>query len=131
MNKEAILAEKRAQISLLHSEMNSISQIELGRLYMIKELERYDERYYESYGFFECFNRDSVRFNVIASDFPKYQDSAYRRMRGNINSYAYNGLFERLTRVKKDDLPLLVGLRYASVDLEKILKGKKRIKIDG
>ena len=125
MNKEAILAEKRAQISIIHSEMNSINKIELGRLYRIMEYSK------ESYGFFECFNRDSARFNVIASDCENYRDTTYGRMRGNINSYGYTGLFERLTRIKRDDLPLLVGLRYRSVDFEKILKGKKRIKIDG
>jgi len=130
MNKEAVIQQKLDLINHTQQEIESINKIELGRLYMLKELYGKDELH-DTYGFFECYNTESIRFNVVASTSPKYDDSGSRRMRGNINSYGYAGLYERLTRVKKDDLPLLVGLLYASVDLEKILKGKKKIKIDG
>lgn len=133
MNKEAVIQEKLDLIKHTQQEIESINKIELGRLYLLRETYRYElgGELYETYGFFECYNTESIRFNVVASTSPQYKDSKSRRMRGNINSYGYADLYKRLTRVQKSELPLLVGLPYVSVDLEKILKGKKKIKIDG
>jgi hypothetical protein len=136
MNKEALINEKLEMIRRLEKEISSIEKIELNRLYRINE--NYREAgpkdseilISETVGYFECFNRESVRFCVAASDNPIYCDKRWKH-RGNITSFGYAGLDDRLTRVKKDDLPLLIGLKFKSVEFEKILKKRKRVKVDG
>lgn len=116
MNKKAILEEKRKHIKDIQQEIESIKNIELRRLYKIKE----SGLIAETYGYFKHFNRESVRFCVVASDYPSYDDT----------KFGYIGLRNCISQAKKSDLPLLFGMRYKSIDLEKILKGKKRIKIN-
>lgn len=132
MNKEIILKEKQMMIKNLQKDIECIKKIELKRLYKIPELRIDNENVtqVDTYGYFECFNRESIRFCVVASDIPNYGKNRRRGFRANINSFHYVGLYKRLTQVYKDELPLLVGLQYKSVELEKIFKGKKRIKIN-
>jgi hypothetical protein len=98
----------------------------------------------DTYGYFECFNRESARFIIIASD-AYYTDKKWRDHRGYTRALNYvssdnswkggavievkiTSLASGLSPVKELDLPLLVGMKYKSPEYEKILKGRKRLK---
>jgi hypothetical protein len=101
---------------------------------------------FDSYGYLECYNRESARFIIIASDSPKYSDTKGRGRRGNIEALNYvllsktswkgpaligvtvASLASKLTIVAEKDLPLLIGMRYKSPEFEKVLKGRKQLK---
>jgi hypothetical protein len=134
MSKESIIKNKQALIEQTQDEINQLNLLETNRLYKIEDFD-WDHsilksRIFETWGFIECFNKESVRFCIVASNNSRYSDSTKRwRRRGNVTSFDYS-VYSKLTHAKKDDLPLLVGLKYRHVELEQILKGTKRIKLD-
>ena len=85
------------------------------------------------------FNKLTVRFRIIASNNPRYTQSnrwsGWRSKIKNVANFYYDKLYRSysgpvLTPAKKDDLPLLVGLEYKFPELELILKGKMKVKLD-
>ena len=120
--KEAIIMEKKRAIELLQRELDGISKVELRRLYKTAE-EDWDGsalkvRTFESWGYPETFNKESIRFCIVASDNPRYGRSNRWRKRKNISAFNYDYLVDKLTRAKKDDIPLLIGLPYKFPELE-------------
>lgn len=133
--KEKILAEKKKAIEVLQNELDQINRIEIGRLYKIKDND-WDHsllkiRAFESWGYPETFNKESIRFCIVASNNPHYDRGRWRDRRKNINALNYENLVDKLTRATKTDLPLLLGLDYRFPELEPLFKGKSRIKLDG
>jgi hypothetical protein len=88
-------------------------------------------RAFESWGYPETFNKESIRFCIVASNNPRYDRGRWRGRRKNINALNYENLVDKLTRATKTDLPLLLGLDYRFPELEPLFKGKSRIKLDG
>jgi hypothetical protein len=145
MNRENVLQNLEVRLQTLQSMIASVNKIELNTLYKFTEV--YDLKDYESYGYFECYNRESARFVIIASSNPLYRDSKWRG-RGYIRALQYVNLSETLwnngamikakvipladylTRVAETDLPLLIGMKYRSPEYEKVLRGKKKLKYD-
>lgn len=132
--KDTIIADKQKEIQELQNDIAQLNQMEIGRVYKIAEKDwaPYTNKpcSFESWGYIECFNKESVRFCIIASDNPRYGRTRWRGRRANVASYNYYNLFSRLTRARRDDLPLLVGMKIKSVELEMIFKGRKKVKLD-
>jgi hypothetical protein len=150
MNKETVLKDLATRLKIVQCMIASVNKIELNTVYKYTH-SCYDrnissERVFDTYGYFECYNRESARFIVIASDSPKYSDTRGRGCRGNIDALNYvflsgttwkgqaltdvtvASLATKLTIVSEKDLLLLVGMKYKSPELEKILRGRKKLK---
>jgi hypothetical protein len=149
MNKETVLIDTELKLTILEVQIECIKKIELNTLYKVKD-EIYGLNPFDTYGYFECFNRDSARFVIIASNNPEYHDYdkssqgySFRKfieampfiilsnvvMKGTCTVDAkITPLSDRLSPVAEDELPLMVGMKYKSPDFEKVLKGKKKLK---
>jgi hypothetical protein len=150
MNKDTILKDLALKIQIVRAQVASVKKIELNTVYKYLE-HTYDQstssiELFETYGYFESYNRESARFVVIATDSPKYSDAKGRGERGYTIALEYVDLSEtkwktssmieakitslasKLSPMKETDLPLLVGMKYKSPEYEKILKGRKRLK---
>jgi hypothetical protein len=146
MNKETVLKDLSTKLQIIQAQIASVNKIELNKVYRYEDynteagLELVD-----TYGYFECFNRESARFVVIASDNSRYSDKKFRDRRGytkplnfvsSDNTWKGGAVIEvkitslasKLSPVKEIDLPLLVGMKYKSPEYEKILKGRKKLK---
>jgi hypothetical protein len=128
MNKDGILELKLDCIDKLQEEIDNIRQLEAKRLYKIKELDwsmqGQKDTLFETWGYIECFNKESCRVCVVASNNDRYSDKSGRH-RHNINMFDYYKLANNVTRAKRIDLPLLLGLPFRSTELELLFKGKK------
>jgi len=132
MNKEKILREKLGAIEVLRTEIAEINRLELYRLYRWRGVWRRgwgNEATYDMWGYAEVFNKESVRFCIVATDSPGFEHVHLSRSRGNITALLYSYL-SKLSRVRREDIPLMVAMRYKFVELEEILKGRGRVKID-
>ena len=133
MNKEKILALKEGLIADLKEEIEAVKSIELNRLYRMEDSEfdyHIEKRVpRDTWGFLETFNKDSACFCVVASNNSNYSDLRRRGWRGNLKPLGYRTIDKKLTPAKRSDLPLMIGIGYASVDMEALLKGKKKIKV--
>jgi hypothetical protein len=150
MNKETILKDLSSKLEVIKGMIASVNKIELNKVYKYKEVVYSTKpmilaETVDTYGYFECFNRESARFVVIASDNEDYNDKKWRDHRGYTKALNFvssddtwkggaviavkiTSLAIRLSPVKEIDLPLLVGMKYKSPEYEKILKGRKRLK---
>jgi hypothetical protein len=151
MNKETVLKDLAMKLKVIEAQMASVNKIELNTVYKYKETIYCTKpmiiaETVDSYGYFECFNRESARFIILASNNPDYSDSKWRNHRGYTKALNYvfvskttwkgsavidlsvTSLASKLTAVKEKDLPLLVGMKYSSPELEKVFKGKKKLK---
>lgn len=148
MTKQSALVDLTNRLKIVQGMIECVNKIELGRTYKFKDT------YYEgrvqlktdTYGYFETFSRESARFVVIASDNPQYSVDSRRGHRGNIKALNYVTLSEvhwksqaiegvevspfsnNLTPVKENEIPLLIGMKFKSVEFEKILSGRKKLK---
>jgi len=141
MNREKMIEQKLKAIDDLRKEINLLSKLELKRLYKIKDPASnfLDEHIvFETWGYIVSFNKLTIRFRIIASNNSLYTGSHRWTGRNDIKNVAnfyYAKLYRSysgpvLTPAKKDDLPLLVGLEYKFPELELILKGKIKVKLD-
>lgn len=150
MNKETILKDLATRLQVVQGMIASLNKIELNTLYKYTEIhfDRHtsSEKEFDSYGYFETFNRESARFVILASNSPEYNDRRWRDHRGYINALQYVYLSEttwkgqaltdvkvapladKLTRVPETELPLLIGMKYRSPEYEKVIKGKRKLK---
>ena len=153
MNKQSALVDLTNRLKIVQGMIEAVNKIELGKVYKFedtyygishgvysKEVLKTD-----TYGYFETFSRESTRFVVIASDNPQYIGTR-RGHRGNIKALNYVTLSEvywksqafegvevsplsnRLIPVKENELPLLIGMKFKSVEFEKILSRRKKLK---
>jgi hypothetical protein len=137
MNKEKTIEQKMKMIDDLRNEINLLSRLEYKRLYKIKDqgnIYRHDCIVYETWGYVVSFNMLTVRFRIIASSNPRYtQSNRWTRRNNTKNSanfyYAELNNESFLTPAKKDDLPLLVGMKYKFPELDLILRGKIKVKV--
>lgn len=130
MLKENLLLIKEAEWERIKSEIRIIKFIELKKVYKL------EGRAQECYGYFECFNKESACFVVIASDsIGMYEKHSYQMgqktysHRGNLISVDYSTAY-KFTPVKRGDLPLLIGLKFKSIAFENLLKGKSHLKME-
>ena len=132
MSREKMIEQKLKAIEDLRKEINLLSKLEHKRLYKIRDI-------FETWGYIVSFNKLTVRFRIIASNNPRYTQSnrwsGWRSDIKNVANFYYGNLYRLysgpvLTPAKKDDLPLLVGLEYKFPELELILKGKIKVKLD-
>lgn len=134
-SQKAMVRLKLNEIQKLKEHLEIISKIEVGRLYKIKEFQIRScggEKSFMSWGVPEGFNNGDMRFEIIASENGHYskEKSSWRGTRQDTMNICYELLEERLERVKKNELPLLMGLPFVSPRLEEIMRGKARVKLD-
>jgi hypothetical protein len=137
MNKEKILEIKQNSFLQLQNEIAFINAIELRKVYCTKYTSGLSGRI-EVYGYFESFNTGSACFVIIASDEPNRKqewvvDYAYgmtHRYRLNLLSFVYNNDPRAFRPVKRDELLLLVGLKFKSTEFDKLLSSG-RISLNG
>ena len=130
-SKEKVIARKHSLIAYTQQEIEGLEFIETGRFYKIEMDNWRYERGFTSWGVPIAFNLNDVRFQVVASDCDKYtEEKAPRGDRLDTTLVGNNLLKQNLRRVKKEDLPLLLGLPFVSSRLEKIMQGKTRVKLD-
>lgn len=130
MNKERALREKLKHIETLKAEIEIIKMFEIGRLYSCTiPVGGEDLRYWVVC---ETFNKDSVRFCVVATDSIRYDQRSWRRdRRVNVESFEYTPWFrDNLHRATKKDLALMVGCHKVFPEAEDIISGKSKVKID-
>lgn len=71
----------------------------------------------EIYGYFELFvDSEPESFVIIASD--------------EFYGYIFNDDPQEIRPVKQDELLLLFGMKFKSLDFEKLLKGKSNLKLE-
>jgi hypothetical protein len=146
MNKETLLKDLATKGQIIESTIECVNQLQLKTVYKIKERQSDDPEVVDTYGYFESFNRESAKFIVIASDNTKYKDKKWGNIRGYIVALDYIYFLEsvwkgsartftltvpltlKLMPVHEENLPLLIGMKYCSPELELILKGKRKLK---
>ena len=130
MSKQKIIADKQALIKQTREEIDILMFKQQRLLYKYTAIPRkYTETSaaFEYYGYIETFNKDSVRFNVVASTYSRIVGQGGRGRR-NLLMITYDCL-PSLTPVKKEDLPLLLGSPYRTEECTKILSGESKIKV--
>ena len=146
MSREKMIEQKMEAIDALREEINLLSRLESNRLYHIKDT-TFDSHAVETWGYIVSFNKLTVRFRIIASDNPFYRHrirhyTQSNRWTGrsnikNVVNFRYVELYRSgkdrgraCIPAKKDDLPLLIGLKYKFPELDLILRGKKKVLLD-
>ena len=132
-SKQKMIEQKLREIEQLKAHITVLeTQIETGRLYRMTENRLCPEGTNSSWVIPIRFNNNDVCFEVVASELITYSEekNGWRGRRQDLTTLSYHLLSERLVRVKKDELPLLLGLPFVSSRLEKIMHGTARVKLD-
>jgi hypothetical protein len=148
MKKEIILKAIALKIRDLEAQAKCVHKIKINTFYKMRDIHVIKDKiiFIDTYGYFECLNIESARFMIIASD-QVYLDYVGKKITGIMKkTYPFTTmskevsagfaliqaditlLSDKLTTVPEEELPLLVGMKYKSPELEKVLKGKKKLK---
>lgn len=131
MNKQSVLDLHARLIHKLQQECVFIQQLELRRLYYIREKNA------KSYGILIAFNKETARFLIVASSNTYYGTKDYKDRRRNVNSFNYSdgyygnpGLQGNISRAKKSDVALMITMPFVAKELDTILQGNRKFLID-
>lgn len=126
-SKSKVIEDKETLIAKLQKAIDGIKCLELNRLYKWN-WSGGDGKIF--YGILETFNKESCRLRVIATDEKMFAPSTYTgRHRTNAYSMGYE-FVNSLDRVQRQELPLILGLPYKHSELDPIMSGKSRVKLD-
>lgn len=115
MNKLKLIGKIDGYIEGWERAKTCIREMEVGRVYTWKIGSR------ETCGVLETFNKQSIRFRVLASEkADTYSNKRTRDLRRNITSVGYAITF---IRAKRTDLLTLVGLEFVSDELARLFNG--------
>jgi hypothetical protein len=125
------IKNKREQIKSIQEDIAYLENLEIGRVY--KFMDGYGSLFNcHVWAVLETCNKKSMRVRVLATDWKKFEDIEEPKnrwgTRTNILSLFYGGM--KLTRAKKNDMALLMCLPFRSLELDEILKGRSRVKLD-
>ena len=123
MSKQKVIADKQALIKQTREEIDILMFIQQKLLYKYIET----PVTFEYYGYIEAFNKESVRFNAVASTHSHILGKNGRK-RHHLLMLPYN-LLPSLIPIKKNDHPLLLGFPYRTEECAEILSGKSKIKV--
>ena len=128
MNKETALEIFEEEIKLLHHSGDIVKSIKKGKIYKIEtQVHKYrqDSRKQHSIVRLKSFNKLSVRFDVIASDYLTWEIERKMRdadERGILipDKYEYGNIEEwEEWDIKKEDIPLYINYAYLSAYFKK------------
>ena len=123
MSKQKVIADKQALIEKTREEIDILNSVQQRLLYKYIET----PAVFEYYGYIEAFNKDSVRFNAVASTHNHIVGQGGRE-RHSILKLSYDVLLF-LIPVKKKNIPLILAFPYRTEECAEIICGKSKIKV--
>ena len=126
MSKLSVIRTLTNMRTELDESLSCIREMEVNRVYMFRMAGKY-----ETYGVLEAFNKQSMRFRILASNekdvFRNDNLTTHKRgdLRHNVASMGYMTIY---TRVKKEDIITLLGMEFTSDELARIFNGTSKEK---